>query len=134
MRGGEFVEKLDYFTSPGYLDGGDARDRSGLFPKNSGPSRLITRKGIFEFDPVTKEMYLAEIHPRMTVEGIKKDVPWDLKISENLSETEKPSEEEIDFIRKFAPAAAMGRALATETAFANLAGELEARGKIQTET
>jgi glutaconate CoA-transferase subunit B len=75
-------------------------------------------------------MYLAEIHPRITVEDIKKDVPWDLKISENLSETKRPSDEEIDFIRKFAPAAAMGRALSTEVAFANLAGELEERGKM----
>jgi glutaconate CoA-transferase subunit B len=129
MRGGEFVQKLDYLTSPGYLDGGDARDRSGLFPKGSGPSKLITNKGIFEFDAVTKEIYLAEIHPRIAVEDIKRDVPWDLKISENLSETKRPSEEEIDFIRKFAPAAAMGRALAIEAAFANLARELEERGK-----
>jgi glutaconate CoA-transferase subunit B len=130
MRGGEFVEKLEYITSPGYLDGGDARDRSGLFPKGSGPSKLITQKGIFEFDPVTKEMFLAEIHPRNTVEDIKKDVPWDLKISDTLTETKPPAEEEIEFIRKFAPAAAMGRALATEAAFANLEKVLKERGKI----
>jgi hypothetical protein len=96
----------------------------------SGPSKLITQKGIFEFHPVTKEIYLAEIHPRMTVRNIQKDIPWDLKISENLLETKKPSDEEIDFIRKFAPAAAMGRALSTEVAFANLTKELEARGKM----
>jgi glutaconate CoA-transferase subunit B len=129
MRGGEFVEKLDYFTSPGYLDGGDARDRCGLFPTGSGPSKLITAKGVFEFDPLSKEMYLAEIHPRMTVEDVKRDVPWDLKISDNLSQTKRPGDEEIDFIRQFAPAAAMGRALSTEVAFANLAKELKARGK-----
>ena len=131
MRGGEFVEKLDYFTSPGYLDGGDARDRSGLFPPGSGPSRLITAKGIFEFDPDTKELYLAQIHPRVAVDDIKKEVPWELKISRDLSQTERPSDEEIDFIRKFAPAAAMGRALTTEVALANLAKELKARGKFQ---
>jgi glutaconate CoA-transferase subunit B len=130
MRGGEFVEKLDYFTSPGYLNGGDARDRTGLFPKGSGPSRLITQKGIFNFDPLTKEMVLAEIHPRISVEDIKKEVPWELKVSKNLSETKRPSDAEIDFIRRFAPAAAMGRALSTETAFANLLKELEERGKI----
>ena len=33
-------------------------------------------------------------------------------------------------IRNFAPAAAMGRALSTEAALANLAGDLEKRGKI----
>jgi glutaconate CoA-transferase subunit B len=130
MRGGEFVENLEYLTSPGYLGGGDERDRSGLFPQGSGPTKLITQKGIFEFDPSTKELFLAEIHPRITVEDIKKDVPWELKISETLTETKPPSDAEIDFIRNFAPAAAMGRALATEVAFANLIKELEARGKV----
>jgi glutaconate CoA-transferase subunit B len=129
MRGGEFVENLEYLTSPGYLGGGDERDRSGLFPQGSGPTKLITQKGIFEFDPSTKELFLAEIHPRITVEDIKKDVPWELKISETLTETKPPSDAEIDFIRNFAPAAAMGRALATEVAFANLTKELEERGK-----
>ncbi|MEK6193538.1 MAG: glutaconate CoA-transferase [Deltaproteobacteria bacterium] len=129
MRGGEFVETLDYITSPGFLGGGDERDRSGLFPQGSGPTKLITQKGIFEFDPVTNELFLAEIHPRITVDDIKKDVPWELKISETLTETKPPSDAEIDFIRNFAPAAAMGRALATEVAFANLIKEIEERGK-----
>ena len=31
LKGGEFVEKLDYFTSPGYMGGGEERDRCGLF-------------------------------------------------------------------------------------------------------
>lgn len=130
MRGGEFVEKLDYFTSPGYLGGGDERQRSGLFTKDSGPSKLVTQKGVFEFDSASKEMYLSEIHPRISLQDVKKDIPWDLKISENLSETKPPSDEEIDFIRNFAPAAAMGRALSTEVAFADLIKELEARGKM----
>jgi glutaconate CoA-transferase, subunit B len=130
MRGGEFVQKLDYLTSPGYLSGGDARDRSGLFPEGSGPSKLITQKGIFKFDAETKEMYLAEIHPRIALEDVKKDVPWDLKIADDLSETKPPSDTEIDFIRKFAPAAVLGRSLAIEMAFANLAGELKERGKM----
>ena len=129
MRGGEFVEKLDYVTSPGYLGGGEERDRSGLFPQGSGPTKLITQKGTFEFDPITKELFLAEIHPRITVEDVQNDIPWDLNISENLKETKPPSDAEVDFIRNFAPSASMGRALATEIAFATLAKELEETGK-----
>ncbi len=129
MRGGEFVEDLDYVTSPGYLGGGDERDSSGLFPQGSGPSRLITQKGIFEFDHKTKEMFLAEIHPRITVEDARKDIPWELNISDKLTETKPPSDAEINFIRNFAPAAAMGRSLAAEVGFANLVKELEERGK-----
>jgi glutaconate CoA-transferase subunit B len=45
MSGGTFVEKLDYFTSPGYLDGGDSRYGAGM-PEGSGPSVLITTRGV----------------------------------------------------------------------------------------
>ncbi len=120
MLGGNFVEKLDYFTSPGYLDGGNSRDESGLFPKGTGPTMLLSTKGIFRFDSVTKEIYLAQIHPRVTLEDVKKDVPWDLKISPDLSETPHPTDEEIDFIRRFSPAASAGRELAMELMITNL--------------
>jgi len=120
MLGGEFVETLDYFTSPGYLEGGDSRDRSGLFPIGSGPTMLLTTKGVFRFDPVTKEMYLSQIHPRVTVEQVRKDVPWDLKVADDLKESPHPTDEEIDFIRCFAPAMSAGRELNMELMIANL--------------
>jgi glutaconate CoA-transferase subunit B len=126
MLGGNFVEKLDYVTSPGYLDGGDSRDNSGLFPKGTGPSMLLSTKGVFRFDPVTKEMYLAQIHPRVTVEDVKKEVPWDLKVAPDLSETPHPTDEEIDFIREFAPGMSAGRELSMELSIANLLSQIKA--------
>ncbi len=114
LRGGSFVNQLDYLTSPGYLDGGDSRDRSGFFPLGSGPAALISTKGIFRFDPKTKEMYLERIHPGVTLESIEKDIPWKLKVSQDLKATERPSDEEIDFIRDFAPELSAGTALTGE--------------------
>lgn len=116
LRGGQFVEKLDYFTSPGYLNGGDSRDRSGLFPKGSGPSMLLSTQGVFRFDDTTKEMFLSQIHPGVTVDEVRKKVPWDLKISPDLTTTPRPTDEEIDFVRCFAPAEALGREAASELA------------------
>jgi glutaconate CoA-transferase subunit B len=127
LRGGSFVNKLDYVTSPGYLDGGDHRDRCGLFPKGSGPSMLISTHGIFRFDPVTKEMYLAKVHPGVEVGDIKKEVPWDLKIAEDLSQTEAPTAEEIDFIRRFSPGVSAGRRLAQNMMMANIMKKMAAR-------
>ena len=120
MRGGDFANKLDYFTSPGYLDGGDSRDKSGLFPRGSGPSMLLTTKGAFRFDSKTKEMYLAQIHPRVSVDDIKEDIPWDLKVASDLTETTPPTEEEINFIRRFAPTEVVGRQLMFELGLANI--------------
>ena len=108
LNRGQFVEKLDYLTSPGYLDGGDSRDNSGHFLKGSGPSKLISRKGIFKFDTVSKEMYLVHNHPGISVEEIKKEIPWELKISPDLSETKPPTIEELEFTRKFNPSISIG--------------------------
>ena len=81
---------------------------------------LLTTKGVFRFDPVTKEMYLAQIHPRVTIEDVKKDVPWDVKIASDLSQTPRPTDEEIEFIRNFAPAQSAGRELSLELTIINM--------------
>jgi len=109
LNRGQFVKKLDYLTSPGYLNGGDSRDNSGYFLKGSGPCTLISRKGIFKFDSVSKEMFLVNNHPGITIEQIKKDIPWELKISPDLTETKPPSVEELEFTRKFNPIQSIGQ-------------------------
>ncbi len=108
MRGGTFVEKLDYFTSPGYLTGGNSRYEAGM-PPGTGPYMLITTEAIFKFDENTKEMYLAEIFPGITVEEIKAKIPWDLKIASDLKVAKGPTEEEVAWIREFDPVSAAGR-------------------------
>ena len=120
MRGGQFVEKLPYMTSPGYLDGGDSREKSGHFTPGSGPSKLISTQGIFEFDQETKEMYLSSLHPGVKLEDVKKKVPWDLKVASGLTETKRPRDEEIDFIRRYFPTECIDKGLMRELAFANL--------------
>lgn len=129
MRGGEFVEKLDYFTSPGYLDGGSSRDDSGLFPHGSGPSMLLTTKGVFRFDDTTREMYLAKVHPGVSIESVKKDVPWDLKVAPDLSATDSPTDAEINFIREFAPTESVGRKIMYELGVINAFRKAEQRNR-----
>jgi len=129
MRGGQFVEQLDYRTSPGYLEGGDSRDRSGLFPPGTGPTMLVTTKGVFKFHSETKELYLAQVHPGVSVEEVRKDIPWDLKIAQDLTKTVPPTAEEIDFIRRFAPAEVVGRALRLELSLIHLAKKAQERAE-----
>ncbi|MBA3028763.1 MAG: glutaconate CoA-transferase [Desulfobacteraceae bacterium] len=125
MLGGTFVNKLDYLTSPGYLTGGDSREKSGLYTPGSGPTMVLSTQGIFRFDSETKEIYLSQIHPRVTVEEVKKNVPWDLKIADDLTETPHPTDEEIDFIRHFAPSMSAGRELSMELTIANMMKQLK---------
>jgi glutaconate CoA-transferase subunit B len=104
MKGKGFVEKLPYRTSPGYLGGGDERERSGRYTPGSGPSTLITSKGIFKFHKETKELYLDALFPGVTLDEVRMDIPWDLKVTDTLHSFPVPYDEEIDFLRLFSPA------------------------------
>jgi glutaconate CoA-transferase subunit B len=92
-----FVEKLDFITSVGHLDGGNARHWIGAPGK--GPSRIITDLCIMEPDPQTRELTLTTLHPGVTLEEVKKNTGWDLKIAEQIAETAEPSPEHLDALR-----------------------------------
>jgi len=73
---GRFVEKLDYLTSPGYLDGNGSRQRAGLRP--GGPELVVTDKAVFRFDEKSKRMYLAGYYPGIKVAEIMETVEFPL--------------------------------------------------------
>lgn len=97
MQARRFIEKVDYITSPGYLDGYDSRQIAGL--PGEGPEAIITDKCIMRFDPVTREAFVASVHPGVTIEEIKSLVSWDLKISPDLQVTEPPTKEQVRITR-----------------------------------
>ena len=96
-----FVEKVDYITSPGYGDGGNWRQQVGL--PRGGPSTVITTMGVLRFDPETKEMILASLHPGVTVDEVKANTGWDLRVADEVSETPIPTAAELDILRRFDP-------------------------------
>lgn len=100
------ADKVDFITTPGYIDGPGAREKWGL-PKDSGPQVLITNKALLRFDPQTCEAYLASYHPGHTVEEIVESTPWDLKVADDVHETEPPTVEEIRIIREILDPARM---------------------------
>lgn len=57
-----FTSKVDFLTTPGYLDGPGGRERAGL-ARGSGPYRVITQLGIYGFDEKTKRLKLLSLHP-----------------------------------------------------------------------
>ena len=84
-----FVDKLDFVTSPGHLDGGDARARAGL--PGAGPQLVITNRGLFDFDNEAREMTLIEVAPEETAASIQSEVGWPLRISPNLRTMTPPA-------------------------------------------
>jgi glutaconate CoA-transferase, subunit B len=93
-----FVEKVDFVTSAGHLDGGDARKRMG-FP-GKGPTAVITDLGILTPDPATKELMLTSVHPGVAVEKVVESTGWPLKVSPKLATTEAPSAGELRALRE----------------------------------
>jgi len=101
-----FVEKLDYVTSVGHYKGGESRKKELYLPGN-GPDVVITDKAVFKFDPVTKEMYLYSVHPGVTIDEVKENVGWDLKVPSEVKQTEVPTEYEVEILRTIDPLDAM---------------------------
>ena len=92
-----FVEKLDFVTSAGHLDGGDARAKLRLPGK--GPVAVITDLGILTPDPVTKELTLTSVHPGVTVEKVVAETGWALKVAPTVDTTAPPTEQELFVLR-----------------------------------
>jgi glutaconate CoA-transferase subunit B len=90
-------EKVDFLTSPGYLRGGRERERLGM---KGGPELVITDMGVYRFDPETREMVLASLHPGMTVDRIQENTGWDVRVAPDLGETAPPTPREIRIIRE----------------------------------
>jgi len=93
----KFPIKLDYLTSPGYLDGPGARERAGL--RAGGPTAVITNLGVMHFDDESKEMYLAYHYPGVTPQDILDNMEFSIDISRVL-EAEPPTERELKILRE----------------------------------
>lgn len=98
---GKFVNQVRFITSPGHLTGPGARAEAGL--TGNGPEMVVTDQCIFKFDNETKEMYLAALFPGRTVERIKEQVEWELKVSPKLEEVEPPTEDQVKVMRTIDP-------------------------------
>lgn len=94
-----FQEKLEYITDPGFLDGYDSRVKAG-YPPDTGPEAIITPLCIMRFDPETKEAYLDALHQNVTIDQVKENTGWDLKVAKEVKQIEPPTIREIEICRK----------------------------------
>lgn len=97
----KMVKKLDYLTSPGFLDGPEAREKAGL--RGGGPSLIVTNLCQMDFDPRTKRIRLATLHPGVTCEQVVENSGFDLIIPGAVRTTESPTCEELTLLRAIDP-------------------------------
>lgn len=93
-----FMERVDYISSPGYLDGGNARETAGFI--GGGPSAIISTLGILRPDPVSKEFFLDSYFSSTSIDEVKESTSWDLQVSAQVKQVPEPSEQEIKNLRE----------------------------------
>lgn len=94
-----FPEGVDFITAPGYLDGKQgSREKKGL-PPGTGPTKVVTNLGIYSFHE--GEMVLESIHSGagITLEDIRVNTGWEIRVSDDLKETLPPTEEDLLLLR-----------------------------------
>jgi len=89
-----FVERIDFTTSPGHLGG---KRPSGW---GGGPTVVVTNLAVYRFADGTGEMELATLHPGVTLDEVRENAAWDVRVAQDLAETAAPTEEELHLIRE----------------------------------
>ncbi len=92
-----FPERVDFRTSAGFLNGRAERQAVGL--RGGGPQAVVTDLGVLEPDE-NGELTLTALHPGKTVDEVRANTGWELKISPNLRYTDAPSAEELRILRE----------------------------------
>ena len=93
-----FVDKVDFITTPGYLDGPGAREAAGL-PSGTGPYRVVTNLALLGYHPDSKRMILLETQPGITVDDVIDNTGFDLLVTRDVKSNPPPSQEELDILR-----------------------------------
>jgi glutaconate CoA-transferase subunit B len=91
-----FVEKLDYLTSPGWLEGDLSREQAGL--NRGGVTAVITNKCVIRFREDDKSMFISEYFRGCDPKTISEDTGFELDTS-RAKEMEDPTLQELRILR-----------------------------------
>ncbi len=98
-----FVAKCDFVTSPGSrMNSSKAspqlgRTREQMKLPGGGPTKAITDLGVLEM--IDGEFTLTEIYEGVTIEQVKLNCGWELKVASSLKTIPNPSAEILEILR-----------------------------------
>ncbi|HSQ26703.1 MAG TPA: CoA-transferase [Anaerolineales bacterium] len=95
----KFVEKIDFITTPGYLQGPGARERAGL-PRNTGPYRVVTNLCIMGYHPESMRMMVLATQPGISADEVQRNTGFRLEFSLTVIENPPPSQAELRILRE----------------------------------
>ena len=94
-----FPERVDFNTCPGYFDGRPGQRESLGMMRGTGPVAVVSDLGCYEFE--NGEMVLVSVHAGcgITLDKVKAETGWTLKVSPNLKDTTPPTADELRILR-----------------------------------
>jgi len=94
-----FVETLDFYTSPGHLNGREG-ERAALGIPGSGPQLIVTDMALFGFERESREMILTVLRPGVTVKDVQDQISWPVRVAPDIRDADPPTAEELRLIRE----------------------------------
>jgi glutaconate CoA-transferase, subunit B len=96
-----FVEHVDFITSPGWIEGDDTRQKSGLAA--GGMHRVVTDLAVFGFDETTRRMKVLALNPGVSRDQVQDSTGFELQFDDDLGTTAPPSVHELGVVRELDP-------------------------------
>lgn len=93
----KFVQRLDYRTCPGWMDGPGTRRRTGL--PEGGPCAVVTNMGVMRFDEISRKMYLAGHFAGITPSQMLRNMGFEVDIS-RCETVPSPTPTELRILRE----------------------------------
>jgi glutaconate CoA-transferase subunit B len=92
------VQRVDFISSPGFLDGTEgARERVGL-PPDTGPFRVVTPWALYDYTP-DRKLRLTAVAPWVTVDDVLAECEYPPVVADSVAQLEGPTEEELHILR-----------------------------------
>ena len=95
-----FVDRVDFITSPGFIEGGTSRAEAGL--PTGGMFKVVTDLAILGFAEGSREMVVEALHPGVSIDQVRDNTGFEIQTAEPET-TEPPSARELAVLRELDP-------------------------------
>jgi len=93
-----FPARVQFITSPGYIDGPDGRKKAGL--RMAKPDIIVvTDLCVMQINPGTGRLELNKLMPGVTVDKVYENTGFEPKLREKIEEVELATEGELKILR-----------------------------------
>jgi glutaconate CoA-transferase subunit B len=94
------VEKLDYMTGAGHLDGSDWRPAAGIH--DAGPVSVVTPLALLGFSK-ERRLEIRSVHQGMSIEDVQGATGFELGAAADVQETPAPTADELEALERVDP-------------------------------